>query len=129
MTVTPALLRQLRGMKICPENIILTLDVDGSLLLASKPQTNIITPTTGRPRPLMDRSLLVQSLIMVGGPRADGVTTNANQLFVGGNSNTLLADGWPLVPGATLWLDAVNLQDVYVLAVDPLDRLRILFIA
>lgn len=131
MAVNAALLRRIRKMVICEDKILVVVGVDSPLLLDAKPQSNIITPSTDvtKPVPLSERSLLVQSVVIASGPREDGTTANANQIFVGGPSASLQADGWALVPGATVGFDAVDLKNIYVAANDALDRVRILFVA
>lgn len=78
------------------------------------------------PQPLSATPRIVRELLIVAGPKADGVTANVGMIWLG-ESNVQAGNGTPLAAGAWLTQGPCDLADLFISGANIADALRLRF--
>jgi hypothetical protein len=78
------------------------------------------------PQPLSERPRIVRDLLVVAGPKVDGVTVNVGTVWLG-ESNVQLANATPLIPTAWLSQGPCDLAEVFISGATVGDAVRLRF--
>lgn len=120
-------IRQANGAD--PGRVQLMLAADSAAFLEAEVASDVIAPPQAdKSFRLAEREKPILGLILMAGPREDGATANGGTIFIGGQG-VGLKDGYPLLPGMTLAIDAVDLSKLAAYFTNASDRLRLLYLA
>ena len=119
------LLARLRDL-LTEDQVHYVIDVDSPSLLAVQPNAEMLPAgAVGVARRFSASPKLVQSILIVGGPVADGTTANKGTIWVGG-AGVGSGNGTPISPGGSISLEAIDLNKLWWNPDVAADRLRIL---